>query len=298
MLVAMLFWGYSFIWSQKVLAFYNPSTTVMFRLILSTALLLFINIWMKKVERMNRNDVKKMFLLAFFQPFLYFIGENYGLMQVSSTVTSVIISTIPLFSPIAAYFFLKEKFSPVNLIGITISIIGVFLVILKDDLSIAASTSGILFLTLAVFSAVMYSVMISKMAGRYNVYTIITYQNAIGIIWFIPAFLILDLKHFMNIGFKLEPFIPLMELAVFGSTLAYILFIYGIKHLGITKANIFANIIPVFTAIFAFFFLHETFTFYNILGIAIVISGLLMTQFSKNLLKKRQKSEIEIIYPD
>ncbi len=291
MLVAMLFWGYSFIWSQEVLKFYNPSTTVLFRLIISTALLLVINIWYKNRQKIRGKDLKMMFLLAFFQPFLYFIGENYGLLQVSSTVTAVIISTIPLFSPIAAYFLMKEKIKIMNIIGVVISIVGVFLVILKDDFTIAATIGGILFLTLAVFSAVIYSVLISKMSKRYNVFTIISYQNAIGILWFIPAFLILDLKDFINVGFILKPFIPLVQLAVFGSTLAYILFIYGVKNLGITKANIFANIIPVFTAIFSYFILNEVFSFWNIIGILIVISGLLSTQISKIKFRKNGDTE-------
>jgi drug/metabolite transporter (DMT)-like permease len=281
MIVAMLFWGYSFIWSQEVLAFYNPSTTVLFRLIISITLLLIANIWLKKRQKIRGKDLRTMFLLSLFQPFLYFIGENYGLMQVSSTVTAVVISTIPLFSPIAAFFLLKEKLKIMNFVGVTISILGVFLVILKDDFTIAATLEGILFLFLAVFSAVMYTVIISKMSGRYNVFTIISYQNAIGILYFIPAFFILDYKHFMNVGFKLEPFIPLIQLALFGSTVAYILFIYGIQKLGITKANIFANIIPVFTAMFSFVFLHEKFNFLNIIGILIVVSGLLSTQISK-----------------
>lgn len=292
MLIAMLFWGYSFIWSQEVLQFYNPSTTVLFRLIISTFLLFLFNLWLKRRQKIRGKDLKMMFLLSFFQPFLYFIGENYGLLEVSPTVTAVVISTIPLFSPIAAFIFLKEKIKIMNFVGVIISIIGIYLVILKDDFTIAATLEGILFLFLAVLSAVMYTVIISKMSGRYNVYTIISYQNAIGILWFIPAFFILDFKHFINAGIKVEAFIPLLQLALFGSTVAYILFIYGVQSMGITKANIFANIIPVFTAIFSFFILGETFNYLNIIGMAIVISGLLSTQISKIKLRKNGNGKI------
>ena len=37
-------------------------------------------------------------------------------------------------------------------------------------------------LLLAVFAAIAYSVVVVKLAGKYNVYTLVTYQNAIGVL--------------------------------------------------------------------------------------------------------------------
>jgi len=34
--------------------------------------------------------------MAFFEPFLYFIGESFGLVYISSTIAAVIVATIPL----------------------------------------------------------------------------------------------------------------------------------------------------------------------------------------------------------
>jgi len=283
MLVAMLFWGFSFIWSSKALQFYNPSTTVIFRLLISSVLLIVINLFFKTLTKIQKKDIKFFIALSFFQPFLYFIGENYGLMNTSSTITSVIVSTIPLFSPIAAYIAFREKISKMNLIGVIISIIGVFLVIIKNDLTFSASAIGLAFLALAVFSAVIYTLIISKLSSSYNVLTLLTYQNLIGIIWFIPTFFILDYNQFIKVGFLIEPFIPIFYLAIFGSTVCYILFIYGVKKLGVTKANIWANIIPVFTAIFAYFFANEQLNIYNIIGIFIVVAGLLLAQITNKL---------------
>ena len=107
MIIAMLFWGISFIWSEQALAVYDPFTLVLFRLIISTGLLFGINIWLKKISRIDNKDIFRFTLLAFLQPFAYFIGENYGIILTDSTTTSVVIATIPLFSPIAAYFFLN-----------------------------------------------------------------------------------------------------------------------------------------------------------------------------------------------
>jgi drug/metabolite transporter (DMT)-like permease len=50
--------------------------------------------------------------------------------------------------------------------------------------------------------------------------------------------------------------------------------------MGITKANVFTNFIPIFTAFFSFLILGDKLTMQNILGMAIVISGLIMSQMN------------------
>jgi drug/metabolite transporter (DMT)-like permease len=49
-------------------------------------------------------------------------------------------------------------------------------------------------------------------------------------------------------------FRPIIELSIFASCGAFILFAYSVKNMGITKANVFSNCIPVFTALL---FLHS-----------------------------------------
>ncbi len=283
--LAMMFWGFSFVWTEQVLKIYDPITTILFRLIISVILLVVLNFKLKRVQKIEKKDYKLFILLSFFQPFIYFICENYGLKYVSSTVTSVIIATIPLFSPIAAYFFLHEKVSKMNFFGIIVSIIGVLLVIIEKDLSISANPIGILCLSLAVLSAVFYTIVIVRVSGKYNVFTIITVQNSIGILLFIPLFFIVDFNNFINIGFNFSVFIPIIKLAVFGSTLAYLLFTYTISKLGAIKANTFGNTIPIFTVIFAFIVLGKIPDFVNIIGILVVISGLFLSQITSENLK-------------
>lgn len=261
---------------------YKPIMTVFFRLIISTASLLLFNLWLKHLKKVRGKDLRMLFLLSFLQPFAYFIGESYGLTYVSATVAAVIIATIPLFSPIAAYYFFREKISAINIFGIFISIFGVVMVILKPDLSLSAEPIGIMCLAFAVVAAIASSIVLVKLSGKYNVYTIITYQNAIGTLWFLPAFLIFDLKYFLQIGFKAEPFIAIFELAIFASSVSYILFTYSVKKLGVTKANTFSNIIPAFTALFSFFLLDEKLTIINITGICVVVAGLFMSQVKQS----------------
>jgi drug/metabolite transporter (DMT)-like permease len=52
--------------------------------------------------------------------------------------------------------------------------------------------------------------------------------------------------------------------------------------MGISRANTFTNIIPVFTAVFAFFMVGEKLTIQNLAGMIIVITGLFLSQSDKS----------------
>ena len=79
-------------------------------------------------------------------------------------------------------------------------------------------------------------------------------------------------------GLRFKDFLPVLYLSVFASALAFLFFIEGIKKLGITKAVVFTNFIPIVTASFAFFILDEKLSWMKVGGIVITISGLFMAQ--------------------
>ena len=282
LLFSIIFWGFSFVWSKEALSVYNPITVVFFRLLLSSIFLFSIGILFKILEPVKKEDILRLVLIAFWEPFCYFLGENFGLMYVSPTTAAVIIATIPLFSPFAASIFYKEKINLWNFVGIIFSVVGVFLVVLKSGMQFKINLKGLLLLLWAVFSAVLYTTLVYDITGRYKVYTIIAYQNVFGVLMFLPLFVIFELNGFLRISFSWKPWLSIIELSFFASSIAFILFAYGIKHIGIIKTNVLLNFIPVFTAIFSFFFMHERFQWYNILGIFIVIVGIMLTQIIKS----------------
>ncbi|MBE9467913.1 MAG: DMT family transporter [Bacteroidetes bacterium] len=287
LVLAMVLFSFSFVWYKQVYVYYTPITTIFFRLIISASLLFLYAVVSKRFKRVKKEDYKVFLLLAFFEPLIYFIGESFGMKYVSATVGSVIISTIPLFTPVLAYYLFKERLSKMNIFGIILSFLGVLLVVLKDDFSFSASPVGILLMFLAVAGAMGYSSQIVKLTKKYNAMTIITVQNAIGAIYFLPLFLFFDFNQFQDIQITVNSLIPLFELAIFSSSFAYIFFLSGVKNLGITTANMFTNIIPVFTVIFAFFVLDETLTVRKLVGIAVVVTGLFLSQIKYNKFIKR-----------
>ena len=291
-ILSMIFWSFSFVWIKIVYEAYGPLTTILFRLLISSAIMLTFTLLAKKLQKIQPGDLKLFMLLAFFEPFLYFMGESYGLLYVSSTVASVIVATIPLFAPVAAWYFYKEKLSRTNLYGLVISFFGVSLVVLDTSFNFNASPLGISLEFLAVFGAIGYASVLKGMSHRYNTFTIITYQNLIGAMLFLPFWLGFEMSDFTQVTFNPKAFGAIIKLAIFGSTFAFILFTYSIRNMGINKSNTFINVIPVFVAVLAYFILGDQLDFHQMVGIGIVISGLFLSQINW----KRKKNVPTPIY--
>lgn len=290
---AMLCWGLSFVWYKQALEDFGPISLVLSRLIISLPLLIISALLLKRLKRIERNDIPTFLLLAFLEPFLYFIGESTGMQYVSSTVASILIATIPLFTSVFAYFFMNEKLSKINFVGIAVSFIGVLFVIFADRENMQATYKGILLMMLAVFAALGYGFVIKRIAHKYNSLTIVSTQNFIGAIYFIPVYFIFEHNEIMSKSWDFSMLTSMIYLAVFASTLAYLGFIQGLRKLGVAKATVFTNFIPVFTALFAFIILHETLSLYKIIGITLAICGLVLTQTTRK--KGKEKPEEKIV---
>jgi drug/metabolite transporter (DMT)-like permease len=290
--LAMIFWSFTFIWYKIVYQFYNPITTVFFRLIISSIFLFALMYPLKRIEKIRKGDFKYFLLVSVFNPFLYFIGESYGVKLVSSTLAAVIIATIPLFTSFTSSFFLNEKITRMNLMGIIFSIIGVSFIILEKNEGITVSPLGIAMLMLAVVAAIGYSIVLKNLSNKYNSITIVSYHNLIGIFLFAPLFFIFDFNDFKQTGLSQEAWIPLLELAFFGSSFAFIFFTFAIKRIGVGKANAFTNLIPVLTAIIAFIVLGEIINLTKIFGISLVIGGLFLSQIKTNGLRDKIRNYI------
>jgi drug/metabolite transporter (DMT)-like permease len=95
-ILSMIFWGMSFVWTSIVFKYYHPITTIFLRLVISSILLTVFIFITGKFEKLKKEDRGLLLISALFNPFLYFLGENFGLMNSSPTISSVIIATIPV----------------------------------------------------------------------------------------------------------------------------------------------------------------------------------------------------------
>lgn len=279
--LAMLFWGLSFIWTSILFEYYSPIATIFLRLVFASAFMFIALLIAGKLQAIRREHRLLLLFSAFLNPFFYFIGENYGLKFSTPATTAVMIATIPLFSPPIAWLFIRERVSLLNLFGIGISFAGILMMLLKPDLSFSASYIGVMMLMIAVVSAVIYAILLVRLTRHYNAVSIVAWQNLIGIILFLPFVLIYDFHNILETPVDARMWTALICLAVFASSMAFVLFTVAVKNLGVNRANVWSNLIPVITATASYFVLNEQFNAQKIAGIAIVIAGVLITQINK-----------------
>ena len=290
-IVAMILWGMSFIWSTQAYQSLNPTTTILMRLVVATIFFSTILFIFRLNEKVKKEHLGLFALAAMFEPFLYFIFEGYGLKNTSPVIGSAIIAMIPLVTPIAARIFLKERLTAMNIVGFIISFVGVIVLLLNKNLEFAASPKGILFLSGAVLVAVGYSIALIKLTKLYKPLTITWMQNIIGMIYFIPTAIIMERfqpSAFANVSSYI---VPVLCLGVFCSAIAYALWAFAFSKLGASRANVYSNLIPVFTAIFSYFLAIEALTANKIIGILVVVVGLVLSQIRTE--DRGQKTEDE-----
>lgn len=286
--MAMLFWGISYVWTKIVFEFYQPVTIMFIRLSISSLMMLGILRLRGETLFIERKDRLNFVYLAFFSPFCYFLGENYGLLHVSPTVASVIIATIPLFAPILGFIGFREKLTWVNMIGFLVSFGGIWVMVLDQSFRFSASPKGVLMLFFAVAAALVNMLFLKKLARKYSPYHIIFVQNSLGALMFFPVFMLFEFNMFIHIRPSSSAIFSLLALALFGSSLAFVFYTASVRTLGIARTSIFGNLIPIFTAITSLIILKEVIDGAKLAGMALVITGLFMTQVS-TIRKKRHR---------
>lgn len=301
LIVSMIIWSVSGIAIKHALVALPPFTMILMRFIPSVLLMLIIGLIRRKhslfcLQRMERKDLPLFLLAGFCQPFLYYMLETYAYDALNSpTIAETLLSTSPLLSPVFAAILLRERITGNNIFGILVSTGGVFVLTLAgaEKYSIG-SYWGVLLAFLAVSAAVIDSVMMRKAPMRYSALSFVFYTQVISLLFFIPvwfwregpsALMAIDWNQLADPASSLTIALwSVSYLTVFASVTAFILFCYALRQIGVTKANAFNNIRPVFTAIWMFLFFGEHLPALKWVGIGLIIFGLFICQ-------KREKTD-------
>ncbi len=282
---AITLWGMSYIWTDKLIALGIPIFYFVFvRIFLAGIVLFLFNTAYGRIKRIQKQDIPKFLLLAFFEPLIYFICETFGLKLTGSpTLSAMVIATIPIFSTFAGIVFFKEKVNSVNIIGILFSLAGIVMVAMaKGDVG-ENFIWGIVLLLIAVISEVGHASITKSLAGNYSSQIIVMYQFLIGSVYLLPLFLWKGLDGFsVETHLTPEVWYPIICLAILCSSLAFSLWVSTIKNLGVAKSSIFSALIPVAAALIAWVLGHEMLNSRQWAGIAISTVGVVMSQYSGN----------------
>ena len=281
---AITLWGMSYIWTDQLIAQNIPIFYFVFVRILMAGVVLFLfNTAYARIKRIQRQDLPKFLLLAFFEPFIYFICETYGLKLTGSpTLSAMVIATIPIFSIGAGIIFFKEKINIVNIGGILLTLVGIVMVAMAHGTLGENFIWGVVLLLLAVISEVGHASITKSLSGNYSSQIIVMYQFLIGAIYLFPLFIWKGIDGFnMEVYFSAEVWYPLICLAILCSSLAFSLWVSTIKNLGVAKSSIFSALIPVAAAIIAWVLGHEYLNSRQWIGIVISTAGVILSQYTK-----------------
>lgn len=281
---AITLWGMSYIWTDKLIALNIPIFYFVFVRILLAGIVLFLfNTAYARIKRIQKQDLGKFLLLAFFEPFIYFICETYGLKLTGSpTLSAMVVATIPIFSIGAGMIFFKEKVNVVNIVGIVFTLIGIVMVAMAKGELGENFIWGVVLLLIAVVSEVGHASITKSLSGNYSSQIIVMYQFLIGSVYLLPMFLWKGLDGFsIQTHFSPEVWYPIICLAVLCSSLAFSLWVSTIKNLGVAKSSIFSALIPVAAAIIAWILGHELLNSRQWAGIAISSFGVILSQYTR-----------------
>ena len=281
---AIILWGMSYIWTDQLIEQGIPIFYFVFVRIFMAGLVLFLfNTAYARIKRIQRQDFGKFFLLAFFEPFIYFICETFGLKLTGSpTLSAMVVATIPLFSIGAGILFFRERINAVNIIGILFSLVGIVLVAMAKGELGTHFIWGVVLLVIAVIAEVGHASITKSLSGNYPSQTIVMYQFLIGSIYLFPLFIWKGLDNFdVEVYFDGDVWYPIICLAILCSSLAFSLWVSTIKNLGVAKSSIFSALIPVAAALIAWVIGHEMLNDRQWVGIGISTLGVILSQYTR-----------------
>ena len=282
LILAVIFWGLSFVATKIALQSFTPFCLIFTRFSAASvffALLLF----RRGAPLIRRATFKKIFLLALFQPGLYFFFETYGLKYTTATKTSLIIATIPVVVMALSAVFLKEKVKPVNIAGIVISLVGIVLLVFGSTghIELGGIMTGDLLVFGAVLSAAIYMIFTRHLGKTIPPVQITGLQMIFGAVLFFPFFL-WDQASMEWSAVTAESVIAVTALIVFATIGAFLCYNFALSRIEATKVAVFLNVIPIVTAIGAWSLLGESLSPVQMVGGGIVVGAVYLANYSGN----------------
>jgi drug/metabolite transporter (DMT)-like permease len=270
-LLAIIFWGASFVATKTVLHEIKPVTIIILRLILASMLLTIIALSTKRTFSINLKSHGWIFILALVAVFHLWIQVT-GLQYTTASNTGWIIGTAPIFMAVLGFVFYKEKVTLFQFVGIVVAIAGLLLLIGKGDVTNIGliENKGDLLVLGSAFTWGVYSLVNKKISLSYSPLMTILYLFLMMAVIIIPFNL--DLQTINSvISLSKLGWISILFLGIFCSGIAYVIWAQALRDMESAKVGAFLYFEPLVTVIAAWFFLNEEIT------LLMILSGLLIT---------------------
>jgi len=270
-LLAVVFWGNSFIATKVALRELNPQTIILLRLLLGSAFLILIAVYSRKDFSLSLKNHGAIFILAIIAVFHLWI-QITGLKFTSAVNTGWIVGMSPVFIAILSVIVFKEKFFKTKIVGITIAFSGLVLLVSRGDFSSVGfiSHKGDLLVLASAFTWSVYSMVNKKITINYSPTMTILFLFLMMAVIIAPFTISVNaFSSVMHLSF--QGWMSILFLGIFCSGIAYVLWARSLKKLEASETGVFLYFEPFVTVLSAWFILDEKIT------LMIILSGLIIT---------------------
>ena len=268
----------SFIAGKYIIIDLQPLTTAFLRYAIAVIALSGLIFYYKpKSLKIAGKDWPLLALLGLFgvvgYQFFFFASLKYTAVM----NTSIINAFSPVVTGLGAAFFIRERLTKANYIGIIVALVGVIILISKgtwDNIVDLNFNIGDILMLSAVISWAVYAILIKKLLRQYSGFTLTYYAALFGMLEAGLLCLIENpLPQILAIS-KLS-IISLVYLGVAATAFGHFLYNLCIGEIGPTRTSSFVySIVPIFVACLAYLFFSDTITLVMVSSVAFIIVGL------------------------
>jgi drug/metabolite transporter (DMT)-like permease len=283
-------WGSTWLFIKLGLEDLPPISFAAIRFIIAASILVVIVLVRRlKIPR----DVRDWQTIAL-TGFLSFT-VNYGLLfwgelNVSSGLAAVLQATIPLFGLLIAHRILPaEPMTTAKLSGVLVGLAGVAL-IFSDQIHSEGSLAvwGSAAIVLGAFAAALSNVIVKARGGHFDPAVLSAGQMIFGVI---PLIALGFIREGNPLGFRWTKLavLSLLYLAVVGSTIAFMLYYWLVRHMAVTNTMLVSLVIPIVAVLLGVVTIGERVTFRMITGAAGIISGIAIMRLGSSGMRLKRK---------
>ncbi|MDE6514021.1 MAG: DMT family transporter [Muribaculaceae bacterium] len=276
--IAVTAWGLSFI-NTKVLLDndFTPVQVYVFRCIIAYFLLLAFSFRIIKSHSWRH---ELLFLLCGISGgSIYFVAENAALLYTTATNVSLITSLSPLISALLVFLLYKdERPSRGFFLGSLVAMVGVTMVILGGVDSHSAGAEHNFFGDILSFLAAIcwsvYAILLRNLQAFYSPIVVTRKTFFYGLITAVPFLLLEPSRISVQTFARPQVWLNLLILAVFASSLAFLIWAWVIRRIGAVKAGNYIYFQPIFTLIFGYIILHQHTSAISFIGCIVTLAGI------------------------
>lgn len=275
--IAVLIWSLNIAVTRYVADFISPVSISFYRWLIAFIILtpfMYLKVWQQR--QLIRQHFFQFAALSAFGMVLY-QGLAYSASHYTTATNMGIINAfIPIFTIFVSMLILKEIPNRFAVIGSILSFLGLLYVMAQgnwNNLLAASGHWGDILMIFAVFFYAFYGVFLKKWQLQVPLLVSLYVQIIFTLIYHLPFVLWFGLEALtpQNIG-------SVVYAGIFPSLIAPLLWMMAVQRIGPNRTSIFMNLMPIFTAIIAYFWLREAWTIYHSLGGIIILVGIIFAQ--------------------